>query len=69
VGDPLVVPITAVAGTQDRITPESDVAAWRRYTVSRFDFVPMDGGHDLALTRVAHLMTLVSAALGTGSGF
>jgi surfactin synthase thioesterase subunit len=69
VGDPLAVPITAVAGTEDRITPESDVAAWRRYTVSRFDFVPMKGGHDLAVTRVAHLVGLVSAALGTGSGF
>jgi surfactin synthase thioesterase subunit len=66
VGDPLVVPITAVAGTEDRITPEPDVAAWRRYTVSRFDFVPMNGGHDLAVTRVAQLVALVSAALGTG---
>ncbi len=64
----MVVPITAVAGKQDTITPESDVAAWRRYTVSRFDFVPIDGGHDLAVTRVAHLVALVSAALGPGSG-
>lgn len=63
VGDPLAVPITAVAGTRDRITPQSDVAAWRRYTVSRFDFAPMSGGHDLAVTRVAHLVALVSAAL------
>jgi surfactin synthase thioesterase subunit len=68
-GDPLIVPITAVAGTQDRITPESDVAAWRRYTLSRFDFVPMVGGHDLAVTRVANLIALVSAVLGTDSRF
>lgn len=68
-GDPLLVPITAVAGTQDKITPESDVAAWRRYTVSGFDFIPMEGSHDLALTRVGDVVALVNAALGDSNGF
>ena len=64
VGNPLAVPITAIAGTRDRITPESDVAAWRTHTTQAFDLVPMEGGHDLAQTRAQELIALVTDAMG-----
>lgn len=59
-GEPLPVPITAIAGTQDRITPKSDVAGWRAHTTKAFDLVPMAGGHDLAQTRAGDIMAVLA---------
>jgi medium-chain acyl-[acyl-carrier-protein] hydrolase len=63
-GPPLRLPITAVAGTEDKITPETDVAAWQRHTTSKFNLVSMAGSHDVARTRISDIMALVQAATG-----
>ncbi|SRR5713101_2286125 len=66
-GPALRLPITAIAGTEDKITPEIDVAAWQRHTASKFDFVPMAGSHDVARTRVNDVMAVIKAAAGYSS--
>ena len=67
-GNALPIPITAVAGTWDKITPETDVSAWKHHTSASFDFIPMEGSHDLALTRVDDMLVLVEAAVNGSNG-
>ncbi len=62
---PLRVPITAVAGAHDKITPLTDAAAWKAHTRDVFEFVEMDGNHDLPRTHPDEMMTLVLTRTGT----
>jgi surfactin synthase thioesterase subunit len=62
-GPPLAVPITAIAGTRDRITRTADVAAWRTCTTDRFRSIELEGSHDLALTRVGDMLALIQDSL------
>lgn len=62
-GPPLPIPITAIAGTHDKITPEGDVAAWKAHTNDVFRFVQMEGSHDLAQTRAPDVMNVVSKVM------
>ncbi len=61
---PLSVPITAIAGTDDRITPESDVDAWRAHTSRAFHFASVRGSHDLIQTQTREMMALLAQAMG-----
>jgi medium-chain acyl-[acyl-carrier-protein] hydrolase len=62
---PLGVPITVIAGAHDKITPLSDAAAWKAHTRDVFEFVEMEGDHDLPRTHPGEVMTLVLARTGT----
>lgn len=62
-GAPLPIPITAIAGTRDKITPESDIAAWRAHTCDALDLVRMEGSHDLAQTRVREVVALLAQTM------
>ncbi len=65
-GPPLPIPITAIAGTRDKITPETDVAAWKAHTCNAFRFVKMDGSHDVAQTHTRAVMAIVSDLIEAG---
>lgn len=58
---PLPIPITAVAGVHDTITPESDVRAWEAFTSGRFEYLPIEGHHNLALTQVKEILNIAHA--------
>lgn len=61
---PLRVPITVIAGAHDKITPLSDAAAWKAHTRDVFEFVEMEGSHDLARTHPDEVLALVLATMG-----
>lgn len=65
----LPIPITAIAGTRDRITPESDVAAWAARTSDAFELVTMESSHDLAQTRLPEVMALLTQVMGAHHAF
>jgi surfactin synthase thioesterase subunit len=58
---PLRVPITVIAGAHDKITPVSDAAAWKAHTRDVFEFVTMEGSHNLAQTHPDEVMALALA--------
>ncbi len=60
----LGVPVTVIAGASDKITPLSDVAAWKAHTRDVFEFVEMDGNHDLARTHPDQVMALCAGEDG-----
>jgi len=57
--EPLSVPITAIAGRRDKITPECDVRAWQRFTSAEFDFIRVDANHDIVSTHVQEIVDIV----------
>jgi medium-chain acyl-[acyl-carrier-protein] hydrolase len=64
-GAPLSIPITAIAGTRDRITPEGDVAAWRAHTSDTFRLMHMEASHDLAQTHLQEVTGLLRQVIGS----
>lgn len=65
--EPLSVPITAIAATQDKITPEADVQAWQHFTSAGFEYVRIDSSHDVVLTHGRDIVQLVRARAGGGT--
>lgn len=59
--EPLSIPVTAIAGLHDTITPECDVHAWQSFTSARFEYVSLDGHHNLALTQAREILRIVQA--------
>lgn len=60
---PLSAPITCFAGTQDRMTPESEVLDWQRQTSAGFRLHRFAGGHFFPNQERSSILALIAAEL------
>jgi medium-chain acyl-[acyl-carrier-protein] hydrolase len=63
--NPLAVPITAFAATDDERATPGEVAEWAAHTTSRFGLVTVDGGHFTVMARPEIVIDRMVADAGT----
>jgi NADPH:quinone reductase-like Zn-dependent oxidoreductase/surfactin synthase thioesterase subunit len=61
--DPLVCPITAIAGARDSVVPVDHVREWRRHTSGPFHCVVVDGAHLFCRDNKEELLRCIAAGL------
>lgn len=62
---PLVCPITAFGGLQDKTTSEREMQQWRHHTGRAFNLVMLSGGHFFLDTAVNSVLKHIKAQLGS----
>jgi medium-chain acyl-[acyl-carrier-protein] hydrolase len=63
--DPLVCPITAFGGREDRRVSEAEIRGWREQTRENFNLQMFDGGHFFLQTDRDGLLAAIRRDLGT----
>lgn len=61
--EPLDVPLTAMAATQDPKVATAHMSAWQRHTIGRFDLRTLPGGHFAVLERPETTHAIIRRAL------
>jgi medium-chain acyl-[acyl-carrier-protein] hydrolase len=65
---PLANPITCFIGTEDTMTPESEVMDWRKQTSAGFRLHRFPGGHFFPVQECSSILDLIAAELHIPSG-
>ncbi len=60
---PLVCPITAFGGLQDKTTSERELRQWRQHTAGAFNLLMLSGGHFFLDTAVDSVLKQVKAQI------
>ena len=64
--EPLAIPVTCFTGSDDHMTPESDVLAWRRHSSAAFRLRTFPGDHFFPAAARKSILELIASDLSSG---